>query len=47
MKANKRLKFLAEGAADLGKLRSVLRDWGYEHHEIQRAACNQKVRRKR
>jgi len=24
--------FLAEGAADLGKLCSVLRDWGYEHN---------------
>ena len=36
MKANKRIMFLAEGAADLGKLCSVLRDWGYEHNEIHR-----------
>ena len=27
---------LAERAADLGKLRSILRDWGYKHNEIHR-----------
>ena len=36
MKTNQELIILAERAADYGRLRSVLREWGYRESEIQR-----------
>jgi hypothetical protein len=36
MKTNQGAIILAERAADYGRLRSVLREWGYRESEIQR-----------
>ena len=36
MKTNQETIILAERAADHGRLRSVLREWGYEETDIQR-----------
>jgi hypothetical protein len=36
MKTNQGTFILAERAADYGRLRSVLREWGYRESEIQR-----------
>jgi len=36
MKTNQGAIILAEQAADHGRLRSVLREWGYRESEIQR-----------
>jgi hypothetical protein len=36
MKTNQGAIILAERAADYGRLRSVLRQWGYRESEIQR-----------
>ena len=36
MKTNQGAIILAERAADYGRLRAVLSEWGYEENEIQR-----------
>jgi hypothetical protein len=36
MKTNQGAIILAERAADYGRLRSVLREWGYKETDIQR-----------
>ena len=36
MKTNQEAIILAERAADYGRLRSVLREWGYDETDIQR-----------
>ena len=36
MKTNQEAIILAERAADHGRLRAVLREWGYRESEIQR-----------
>ena len=46
MKKNQGPIILAERAADYGRLRSVLRDWGYEENEIQRVLKEQRLPRK-
>ena len=46
MKTNQGAIILAERAADYGRLRSVLREWGYEEAEIQRFLKEQSVPRK-
>ena len=42
MKTNQEPIILAERAADHGRLRSVLREWGYEESEIQRVLKEQR-----
>ena len=46
MKPNQEPIILAERAADYGRLRSVLRGWGYEENEIQRVLEEQRLSRK-
>ena len=46
MKTNQRAIVLAEPAADYGRLRSVLGDWGYEENEIQLVLKEQRLSRK-
>ena len=46
MKKNQGAIILAERAADYGRLRSVLREWGYEENEIQRVLKEQRLSRK-
>jgi hypothetical protein len=43
MKTNQPAIILAERAADYGRLRSVLREWGYKESEIQRFLSEQRV----
>ncbi len=42
MKANMETIILTERAADHGRLRAVLRDWGYEENEIHRVLKEQR-----
>jgi len=46
MKTNQRAIILTERAADYGRIRSVLREWGYEENEIQRVLKEQRLSRK-
>ena len=46
MKTNQGAIILAERAADYGRLRSVLREWGYEETEIQRVLKERRLSRK-
>ena len=46
MKTNQGAIVLAERAADNGRLRSVLREWGYEETEIQRVLKERHATRK-
>mgnify|MGYP003286485245 CR=1 FL=1 len=43
MKTNQEAIILAERAADYGRLRSVLREWGYQETEIQRVLKEPRV----
>ncbi len=43
MKSNKEAIILTERAADHGRLRAVLRDWGYAEHEIHRVLKEERV----
>ena len=43
MKTNRGAIVLAERTADNGRLRSVLREWGYEETEIQRVLKEPRV----
>lgn len=46
MKTNQGTIILAERAVDYGRIRSVLREWGYEENEIQRVLKEQRLSRK-
>ncbi len=46
MKTNQEAIILPERAADHGKIRAVLREWGYEENEIQRVLKDQRLSRK-
>ena len=46
MKTNQGAIILAERAADHGRIRAVLREWGYEESEIQRVLKEQRLSRK-
>ena len=46
MKKNTGAIILREGAADWGKVSSVLREWGYEESEIQDFLAQQEAGRK-
>ena len=46
MKTNQEAIILAERAADHGRIRAVLREWGYEENEIQRVLKEQRLSRK-
>ena len=46
MKTNQGAIVLAERAADYGRLRSVLREWGYKETEIQRVLKEPRVDQK-
>lgn len=46
MKTNQGAIILAERAADYGRLRSVLREWGYRESEIQHFLSEQRVDQK-
>ena len=45
MKTNQEPIILAERAADYGRLRSVLREWGYEETDIQRVLKERRLSR--
>jgi hypothetical protein len=46
MKTNQESIILAERAADYGRIRSVLREWGYGKNEIQQVLKEQRLSRK-
>ena len=46
MKTNQGAIILAERAADHGRLRAILREWGYRDSEIQRFLKERKVDQK-
>jgi hypothetical protein len=46
MKTNQQAINLTERAADFGRIRSVLREWGYEENEIQRVLKEQRLYRR-